>query len=106
MLLQSTFAKRCWSNVAELAGVALFFPDVPCPLSPPTVRYASLGAHEERDQSRKDDLESLLFVFLDLYIGKLPWAEHVSPRVVDRNDELYCGPGRGGGGCGRSFPGL
>ncbi|CAN0144069.1 unnamed protein product, partial [Laminaria digitata] len=41
-------------------------------------RYASLGAHEERDQSRKDDLESLLYVFLDLYVGKLPWAEHVS----------------------------
>lgn len=41
-------------------------------------RYASLGAHEEKDQSRKDDLESLLYVFLDLYTGKLPWAEHVS----------------------------
>lgn len=41
-------------------------------------RYASLGAHEEKDQSRKDDLESLLYVFLDLYLGKLPWAEHVS----------------------------
>lgn len=63
-------------------------PDDSCPLSPvppPAVRYASLGAHEERDQSRKDDLESLLYVFLDLYIGKLPWAEHVSPRVVNRN---------------------
>ncbi|CAM9512841.1 unnamed protein product [Sphacelaria rigidula] len=41
-------------------------------------RYASLGAHEEKDQSRKDDLQSLLYVFLDLYLGKLPWAEHVS----------------------------
>ncbi|CAM9275806.1 unnamed protein product, partial [Ectocarpus fasciculatus] len=48
---------------------------LPCPSS---ARYASLGAHEERDQSRKDDLESLLYVFLDLYTGKLPWAEHVS----------------------------
>lgn len=48
---------------------------LPCRLS---ARYASLGAHEERDQSRKDDLESLLYVFLDLYTGKLPWAEHVS----------------------------
>ena len=45
-------------------------------------RYASLGAHEEKDQSRKDDLESLLYVFLDLYTGKLPWAEHVSAFVV------------------------
>ena len=45
-------------------------------------RYASLGAHEEKDQSRKDDLESLLYVFLDLYTGKLPWAEHVSALVV------------------------
>ncbi|CAM9973771.1 unnamed protein product, partial [Ascophyllum nodosum] len=40
-----------------------------------TSMYASLGTHEERDQSRKDDLESLLYVFLDLYMGKLPWAE-------------------------------
>ncbi|CAN0270765.1 unnamed protein product, partial [Discosporangium mesarthrocarpum] len=45
-----------------------------------TSMYASLGAHEELDQSRRDDLWSLLYVFLDLYLGKLPWAELVRAR--------------------------
>lgn len=60
-------------------------PDHPTPPRPPIPggnRYASLGAHEEKDQSRKDDLESLLYVFLDLYTGKLPWAEHVRCLLV------------------------
>lgn len=66
--------------ITQNAATPFFISCVPCPLTTLTLkRYASLGAHEERDQSRKDDLESLLYVFLDLYIGKLPWAEHVSP---------------------------
>ncbi|CAM9750269.1 unnamed protein product, partial [Hapterophycus canaliculatus] len=51
-------------------------------------RYASLGAHEERDQSRKDDLESLLYVFLDLYTGKLPWAEHAKRKEKKETTEM------------------
>lgn len=56
-----------------------------------------MGAHEERDQSRKDDLESLLYVFLDLYTGKLPWAEHVRVLEVEMM-------GRGGGGGSSPLP--
>ncbi|CAM9669543.1 unnamed protein product, partial [Ectocarpus sp. 12 AP-2014] len=53
-----------------------------------TSMYASLGAHEERDQSRKDDLESLLYVFLDLYTGKLPWAEHARRKEKKETTEM------------------
>lgn len=36
--------------------------------------YASLNAHQGKDQSRKDDLASLVYVFMDLFLGELPWA--------------------------------
>jgi hypothetical protein len=34
-----------------------------------TARYASVNVHEGRSHSRRDDLESLCYVFLDLYEG-------------------------------------
>uniref|UniRef100_A0A6C0DZE0 Protein kinase domain-containing protein n=1 Tax=viral metagenome TaxID=1070528 RepID=A0A6C0DZE0_9ZZZZ len=40
-----------------------------------TARYASIAAHECVEQSRKDDLESLGYIFVYLYKGKLPWQQ-------------------------------
>ncbi|KAA6329594.1 MAG: putative tau-tubulin kinase 2, partial [Streblomastix strix] len=37
--------------------------------------YASLNAHYKRELSRSDDLMSLLYVLVELYIGTLPWIE-------------------------------
>jgi serine/threonine protein kinase len=38
-----------------------------------TVRYAPLAAHKCEEQSRKDDLESLGYIFVYLFNGGLPW---------------------------------
>lgn len=38
-----------------------------------TTRYGSLNAHHRRDLSRRDDLESWLYVIIELTKGALPW---------------------------------
>ncbi|CAM9723780.1 unnamed protein product [Chrysoparadoxa australica] len=37
--------------------------------------YSSLGALRGKDQGRGDDLISLVYLFLDLYKGSLPWSD-------------------------------
>ncbi|KAI8972807.1 kinase-like protein, partial [Trametes punicea] len=37
------------------------------------IRYASVAAHERHEVSRRDDVESLLYVLLEFYHGRLPW---------------------------------
>ena len=38
-----------------------------------TARYASIAAHSSFEQGRKDDLESLGYILVYLFKGKLPW---------------------------------
>ncbi|KAH9888117.1 kinase-like protein [Cubamyces lactineus] len=37
------------------------------------IRYASVAAHRRHEVSRRDDVESLLYVLLEFYHGTLPW---------------------------------
>ncbi len=37
--------------------------------------YASVYTHEGVDQAPRDDLMSIMYVFLDLLGGKLPWTD-------------------------------
>ncbi|TCD71839.1 hypothetical protein EIP91_003182 [Steccherinum ochraceum] len=39
-----------------------------------TLSYASLGAHLEQEQSRRDDLQSLSYMLLQFVRGGLPWV--------------------------------
>ncbi|KAI0323693.1 kinase-like protein [Cubamyces sp. BRFM 1775] len=50
-----------------------------------TIRYASVAAHRRHEVSRRDDVESLLYVLLEFYHGTLPW--HDIP-ARDRRSEL------------------
>lgn len=38
-----------------------------------TERYASISAHKRYTQSRKDDLQSILYTIVYIYKGSLPW---------------------------------
>ncbi|CAD8046361.1 unnamed protein product [Paramecium sonneborni] len=41
-----------------------------------TIKYASLASHLGYEQSPKDDIESLLYVLVELFNGQLPWEEY------------------------------
>ena len=40
-----------------------------------TPRYTSIRCHQHHEQSRRDDVESLLFMILYLYHSRLPWQK-------------------------------
>ncbi|KAJ3309930.1 hypothetical protein HDU76_003486 [Blyttiomyces sp. JEL0837] len=39
-----------------------------------TARYASLNVHKGRSHSRRDDMESLAYIIIELSLGSLPWS--------------------------------
>mmetsp|Transcript_13580 Transcript_13580/g.17890 ORF Transcript_13580/g.17890 Transcript_13580/m.17890 type:complete len:479 (+) Transcript_13580:164-1600(+) len=53
-----------------------------------TSMYASLNAHRGKDQSRRDDLCSLVYVFLDLFLGRLPWADQAKRKERERVGQI------------------
>jgi len=45
-----------------------------------TVRYSSINTHLGIDQSRRDDMQSLGYIFLYMLLGKLPWQNLMKDR--------------------------
>lgn len=52
-----------------------------------TERYASIAAHTRYTQSRKDDLESILYTIIYLYKGRLPWQ---GIKSSNKSERLKC----------------
>jgi serine/threonine protein kinase len=53
-----------------------------------TARYASINTHIGIEQSRRDDLECLGYVFVYFFKGKLPWQDINLPDKADRYEAI------------------
>ena len=50
-----------------------------------TLRYSSLNSHRGIELTKRDDIESLIYSFMKIIDGKLPWDQYED---LERNDRL------------------
>jgi serine/threonine protein kinase len=66
-----------------------------------TARYASIAAHRHEEQGRKDDLESIGYILVYLFKGRVPWQgikhkdkirryELIGERKAEMSEEELC----------------
>ncbi|KAA6395638.1 MAG: hypothetical protein EZS28_008835 [Streblomastix strix] len=57
-----------------------------------TLRYASPNAHKRIELGRSDDIISLFYLMIELFIGKLPWSSDIvlQQKLIYRGGELTC----------------
>ncbi|KAA6363625.1 MAG: hypothetical protein EZS28_040848, partial [Streblomastix strix] len=54
-----------------------------------TLRYASPNAHQRIELGRSDDLISLFYVLIELFIGNLPWSSVTNSDIVLQQKLIY-----------------
>ena len=53
-----------------------------------TLRYSSVNSHKGIRQCRKDDLESLMYILIYFYKGKLPWQDVKSKKKEEKHQKI------------------
>ena len=53
-----------------------------------TLRYSSCNSHKGIRQCRKDDLESLMYILIYFYKGKLPWQDVKSKKKEEKHQKI------------------
>ncbi|KAJ6232989.1 tau-tubulin kinase 1 [Anaeramoeba flamelloides] len=57
-----------------------------------TARYASINSHKEKELSRRDDLWSLLYVFVEFLKGELPWSKIKDKLILEKLKSKFNSP--------------